>query len=102
MVRAPIESILATSAHNLMATSWSDANSMTALHKHKPSPHGSPDMLVVETIVTGPDEVCFWFVEAASEHEITGAFRAIGVPIDRISPGHRVARGARREIPPGS
>ena len=47
---------------------------------------GGPDMLVVETIVTGPDEVCFWYVEAASEHEITGAFESAGVPIDRISP----------------
>ncbi len=47
---------------------------------------GGPDMLVVETIVTGPDEVCFWYVEAASEDEITDAFESIGVPIDRISP----------------
>ena len=47
---------------------------------------GGPDMLVVETIVTGPDEVCFWYVEAASEKAVTGAFDSVGVPIDRISP----------------
>ncbi len=63
---------------------------------------GGPDMLVVETIVTGPDEVCFWYVEAASEHEITGAFRAIGVPIDRISPATALPEAPGREIPPGS
>jgi hypothetical protein len=43
-------------------------------------------MLVVETIVAGSDEVCFWYVEAASEEKIAGAFRSVGVPIDRISP----------------
>ena len=47
---------------------------------------GGPDMLVVETIVTGPDEVCFWYVEADSQDEIAGAFKCAGVPIDRISP----------------
>jgi uncharacterized protein YodC (DUF2158 family) len=45
---------------------------------------GGPDMLVVETIVTGPDEVCFWYVEAASESEVHAAFRLAGIPIDRI------------------
>ena len=50
-----------------------------------------PDMLVVETIVAGSDEVCFWYVEAASEHEITGAFDSAGVPIDRISPATALA-----------
>ena len=47
---------------------------------------GGPDMLVVETIVAGSDEVCFWYVEAGSEDEIAGAFESAGVPIDRISP----------------
>jgi hypothetical protein len=47
---------------------------------------GGANVVVVETIVTGADEVCFWYVEAASEHEITGAFESVGVPIDRISP----------------
>lgn len=46
---------------------------------------------VVETIVTGPDEVCFWYVEAGSLDEVAGAFRAANVPIDRISPATTVA-----------
>jgi hypothetical protein len=47
---------------------------------------GGTGMEVVETIVTASDEVCFWYVEAASENEIKGAFDSVGVPIDRISP----------------
>jgi hypothetical protein len=45
---------------------------------------------VVETIVTGPDEVCFWYVEAGSLDEVVDAFRAAAVPIDRISPATTV------------
>jgi hypothetical protein len=63
---------------------------------------GGPDMLVVETIVTGPDEVCFWYVEAASEHQIEGAFESAGVPIDRISPATALPDAPEREIPRGS
>ena len=59
---------------------------------------GGANMVVVETIVTGADEVCFWYVEAASENEITGAFESVGVPIDRISPATALPdpSGARR------
>ena len=61
---------------------------------------GGANVVVVETIVTGADEVCFWYVEAESANEITRAFESAGVPIDRISPatalpdtsgGHRPA-----------
>lgn len=61
------------------------------------------DVLVVETIVTGPDEVCFWYVEAESANEITSAFESVGVPIDRISPATSLpdTSGARRPTPAG-
>jgi hypothetical protein len=41
---------------------------------------------VVETIVTGLDEVCFWYVEARSADEVERSFQAADVPFDRISP----------------
>jgi hypothetical protein len=43
-------------------------------------------IVVVETIVTASDEVCFWYVEAVSEDDIKVAFKSAGIPIDRISP----------------
>jgi hypothetical protein len=46
---------------------------------------GGSDLLVVETILAGSDEVCFWYVEAASKKAVTGAFESVGVPIDRTS-----------------
>ena len=62
---------------------------------------GGPHMLVVETIVAGSDEVCFWYVEAASERRIADAFESVGVPIDRISPATALpdALDARRPTP---
>ena len=45
---------------------------------------------VLETIVTGSDEVCFWYVEAASADQVAGAFQTVEVPIDRISPATSV------------
>ncbi len=44
-----------------------------------------PGMRVVETIVAAPDEVCFWYVDAASPDEVRAAFATAGVPIDRVS-----------------
>ena len=40
---------------------------------------------IVETIVTGPDEVCFWYVKAASLRAVETAFAAASIPIDRIA-----------------
>ena len=45
---------------------------------------------VLETIVTGADEVCFWYVEAVSAAEVAGSFQTADVPIDRISPATAV------------
>jgi len=54
-------------------------------------------MRVLETIVTGSDEVCFWYVEAVSADEVEGSFRSAGVPIDRISPATAVPSERNRE-----
>ena len=64
---------------------------------------GGANVFVVETIVTGPDEVCFWYVEASSAIEITSAFESVGVPIDRISPATALpdTSGAHRPAPAG-
>ncbi len=51
-------------------------------------------MEIVETIVTGSDEVCFWYVEAASVRAVRAAFAAASIPIDRIAPAIAV-RGRR-------
>ena len=48
--------------------------------------HDDDLIVVVETIVAASDEVCFWYVEAATQDEITSAFEAAGIPIDRIGP----------------
>ncbi len=40
---------------------------------------------VVQTIVTATDEVCMWYVEAASAGDVRAAFDAVAAPIDRIS-----------------
>ena len=45
---------------------------------------------VLETIVTGPDEVCFWYVEAVSADEVADSFRTAKVPLDRVSPATAV------------
>ena len=42
------------------------------------------------TIVTGPDEVCFWYVKAASLRAVETAFAAASIPIDRIAPATAV------------
>ena len=60
-----------------------------------------PDMLVVETIVAGADEVCFWYVEASSEREVRGAFESVGVPIDRISPATALPEAQALDVRPG-
>ncbi len=46
---------------------------------------------VLETIVTGSDEVCFWYVEAASAADVVSSFEAAEVPVDRISTATGVA-----------
>ena len=60
---------------------------------------GGPGMLVVETIVTDADEVCFWYVEAASENEIADAFESVDVPIDRISPATALPDAVDARLP---
>jgi hypothetical protein len=57
-----------------------------------------PRIMVVETIVAAADEVCFWYVEAATEDEITYAFQAAGIPVDRIGPA--TALPDLRGVPP--
>jgi hypothetical protein len=67
------------------------------------SPSSNGRMVVVETIVAAADEVCFWYVEAATEREITSAFRAAGIPIDRIGPATALPdlpRASRHANPP--
>ena len=54
---------------------------------------------VLETIVTGPDEVCFWYVEAVSADEVAGSFRAANVPLDRISPATAVPSRSTGDAP---
>ena len=54
---------------------------------------------VLETIVTGSDEVCFWYVEAGSAAEVAGSFRSATIPIDRISPATAVPSGRDRAAP---
>jgi hypothetical protein len=46
--------------------------------------------VVVETIVASADEVCLWYVEAASPSEAKAAFAAAAVPVDRIAPATRL------------
>jgi hypothetical protein len=48
---------------------------------------------ILETIVADRDEVCFWYVEAASPTEATATFALANVAIDRIGPARRVAPG---------
>jgi hypothetical protein len=40
---------------------------------------------VVETILAATDEVCFWYVEAASAATVRAAFAAAAIPIDRVA-----------------
>lgn len=47
-------------------------------------------LLVVETLLASPDEVCIWYVEAASAETVTTAFAAAAVPLDRLSPASRI------------
>lgn len=46
-------------------------------------------VIIVETIVAGEDEVCLWYVEAASDTAVASAFAAAGLPVDRIAPASR-------------
>jgi hypothetical protein len=46
--------------------------------------------VVVETIVASSDEVCLWYVEAASTYEVTAVFAAAAVSVDRIGPATRL------------
>jgi len=39
----------------------------------------------VETILASVDEVCYWYVEAASVGDVEVGFRAAGVPVDRVA-----------------
>jgi hypothetical protein len=48
--------------------------------------------VVLETIVASSDEVCLWYVEAASTADVTAAFGAADVPLDRIGPATRLRR----------
>ena len=59
---------------------------------------GGDGIVVVETIVAASDEVCFWYIEAATDGEITSAFQAAGIPIDRIGPA--TALPDLRRVPP--
>lgn len=45
---------------------------------------------VVETIVVSQDEVCLWYLVAASAEKVTLAFAAAAVPVDRIGPATRI------------
>lgn len=45
----------------------------------------SPAARVVETILAASDEVCFWYVEAASPAAVETAFAAAAIPIDRVT-----------------
>jgi pectate lyase len=79
--------VTAAAAQAVTAKLGRDGNATVASAEATESSGPSGDrIVVVETIVAAADEVCFWYVEAASENEITGAFKSVGVPIDRISP----------------
>ncbi len=45
---------------------------------------------VIETIVAPPDEVCLWYVEAATAETVTTAFGAAAIPFDRLTPATRI------------
>ena len=47
---------------------------------------------VIETIVAAPDEVCLWYVEAASASTLAETFLAANVAFDRVSEAHRWPR----------
>jgi hypothetical protein len=46
---------------------------------------------IVETILAAPDEVCLWYVEAASAAVVTAGFGAANVPVDRLTAATRIA-----------
>lgn len=46
---------------------------------------GAATARVVETILAPSDEVCFWYVEAASTAAVEAAFAAAAIPIDRVT-----------------
>jgi hypothetical protein len=48
--------------------------------------------VVVETIVASSDEVCLWYVDAPSTSDVTAAFAAAAVPVDRVGPATRLRR----------
>jgi hypothetical protein len=50
---------------------------------------------VVETILAATDEVCFWYVEAASAAAIRAAFAVASIPIDRVAAATAIDSGAR-------
>ncbi len=50
---------------------------------------------VVETILAASDEVCFWYVEAASVAAVETAFATAAIPIDRITRATALQSGPR-------
>ncbi len=55
---------------------------------------------VVETILAASDEVCFWYVEAASVAAVEAAFATAAIPIDRITRATALASGPRAATEP--
>ena len=51
---------------------------------------------VIETILAAPDEVCLWYVEAASAGAVTEAFEAAAVTLDRLTIATRLEPPAIR------
>lgn len=55
---------------------------------------------VVETILAASDEVCFWYVEAASVAAVEAAFATAAIPIDRITRATALESGPRAATDP--
>jgi len=55
---------------------------------------------VVETILAASDEVCFWYVEAASVTAVKAAFATAATPIDRITRATALESGPRAATDP--
>lgn len=48
---------------------------------------------VAETIIASADEVCYWYVAAASVTEVERAFALARVRFDRVAPAATLPRG---------